>query len=153
MSQLKMIWQDFGVCDHLERFGTIWKHQGSSGSIWADVESSAIIWDHMCPSRLTWDRLGSSWIIWNHLRIHVGSPGGTIWEETHLEGFWEELPQLMRKHHSATVCSTSIGLPVPLFVLEGRYQKVLYMVGIGCEPPPKMHKVLCLCIQNDSATE
>ena len=69
MSQLKIIWQDFGdisecviIWDDLQPSGFGW---GSSGSIWADVESSASIWDHMCPSRLTWDRLGSSWIIWD----------------------------------------------------------------------------------------
>ena len=24
MSQLKMIWKDFGICDHLGSFGAIW---------------------------------------------------------------------------------------------------------------------------------
>ena len=111
MRQLRTIWKDLGLCgivwDHLESFGFMWV---SSGSIWDHVGSSAIIWGHMCPSRLTWDRLVSSWIRWDH-PDSFGPLGGTIWgetsEERHLEGFWEGLSQLIRKHHSATICKTS----------------------------------------------
>ena len=107
----KGTWKDFGICgiiwNHLESFGFIWN---SFGSIWDDVGSSAIIWD-LCPSRLTWDRLGSSCISWDHLPIHLGAPGGTIWEETseegHLENFWGRYSFLKKTNHQtmADECS------------------------------------------------
>ena len=152
-----MICKGFGLCgiiwDHLKSFGFSW---GSSGSTLDHVESSAIIWDHMFPSRLARDRLGSSWIIWHHLRIHLESPGGTIWEETseerHLESIWEGTSQLMRKHHFATVCKTDTTIAISLSVSGGKSHQVLYMVGIGSESKPKVHEVLRQCMQNESET-
>ena len=93
---------------------------GSSGIIWNHLDSFGIIWDlgvicdhlgsYVSISAHLWERLGSSRIIWDHLRIHLGSPAGAIWEETseerHLESFWGGLSQLMRKHHPATACKT-----------------------------------------------
>ena len=70
-----------------------------------------------------------------------------MWEETseerHLEGFREGLPQLMRKHHSATVCKTSTKIAISLSVFEAKYHRVLYLVENGYELPPKMHTKYC----------
>ena len=139
-----MISQGFRLCgiiwDHLESCELIW---GPSGNICDHAGSSVIIWGHMCPCRLTRDRLGSSWIIWDRFQIHSGSPGRTIWEvtseEKHQEGFWEGLSHLMRKHLSATICKLSTEIAISFS----------FWKGIGCEPLPKMHKVLRSCVENE----
>ena len=94
------------ICDHLGSYVSISAHLGSS-------------------------RI-SHRIIWEHLQINLGSLGATIWkdklEDMQLEGFLGGCSQLMRKRYSAIVCKTFTKIAVALFVFEGKYHQVLYMI-------------------------
>ncbi len=80
--------------------------------------------------------------------MYLGSLGGALWKETseerHLESFCEGLSQLLRKHHSATVFKKSTEIITALSAFEDKCHRVLHIVRIGCEPPPKMQNVLRL---------